>query len=63
MSRLRSQGQVLAIVLLLWAATAQAMLHFLVAQWTDKSGNNFCKYSNGTVLNVGINLCPLSIEG
>lgn len=53
----------LAIVLLLWAATAQAMLHFLVAQWTDKSGNNFCKYSNGTVLNVGINLCPLSIEG
>ena len=43
-------------------SVAQAMTYFLVAQWTDR-GNRFCRYQNGTVLNVGFNLCPLNIEG
>jgi len=41
---------------------AYAMTYFLSAQWVDR-GNRFCRYQNGTVLNVGISLCPLSIEG
>jgi len=41
---------------------AHAMTYFLQAQWTE-GVNRFCRYGNGTVLNVGINLCPLSIEG
>lgn len=33
---------------------------WLVAQW--KVGNEqFCKYSNGTVLNVGLNFCPWTL--
>ena len=43
------------------ASPAYAMTYFLVAQWYE-GGSHFCKYSNGTVLNVGIKLCPLSIE-
>jgi hypothetical protein len=38
------------------------MTYFLTAQWVDR-GNRFCRYQNGTVMNVGINLCPLSIVG
>lgn len=41
---------------------AYAMTYFLTAQWLD-GGKRFCRYGNGTVLNVGINICPLSIEG
>lgn len=44
------------------ASPAYAMTYFLQAQWLD-GGSRFCKYGNGTVLNVGANLCPLSIEG
>ena len=44
------------------AAPAQAMTYFLQAQWYE-GGAHFCKYSNGTVLNVGIKFCPFSIEG
>jgi hypothetical protein len=36
------------------------MFYFLTAQWADH-GDRFCMYSNGTVLNVGISFCPLSI--
>jgi len=39
---------------------AYALTHYLVAQWYE-GGNHFCRYDNGTVLNVGISLCPLSI--
>lgn len=47
----------------IFAATpAHAMTYYLVTQWIE-GGNNFCKYGNGTVLNVGVRLCPLSIEG
>ena len=31
---------------------AQSMTYYLVAQWYQ-TGQQFCKYSNGTVLNVG----------
>lgn len=43
-------------------SVAQAMTYFLVAQWIDR-GNRFCRYGDGTVLRVGISLCPLSIDG
>jgi hypothetical protein len=48
--------------LLLAAGSASAMTYFLKDQWVD-GGKRFCRYSNGTVLNVGVSLCPLSIEG
>jgi len=50
-----------AVLLALAAGQAAALTWFLVAQWYE-NGNQMCKYSNGTVLNVGIRLCPLSIE-
>ena len=49
-----------ALAALAIAAQAQIM-SFLVAQWYDKSGNQMCKYDNGTILNVGYKLCQLSI--
>jgi hypothetical protein len=53
-----------AIVLLLAlaAGSASAMTYFLKEQWMN-GANRMCKYGNGTVLNVGVNLCPMSIEG
>jgi hypothetical protein len=55
---------VIAAVLALTATpvAAQGMTHFLTAQWLD-NGNRFCRYSNGTVLNVGFSVCPMSIRG
>lgn len=41
---------------------AYAMKYFLTAQWFE-GGNQMCKYGNGTVLNVGVRVCPMSIEG
>lgn len=43
-------------------SVAYAMTYFLTSQWIDR-GQRFCRYGNGTVLNVGVSLCPLSIEG
>ena len=43
-------------------ALAQGMMYFLTSQWYDR-GQHFCQYQNGTVLNVGANICPLSIQG
>ena len=37
------------------------MDHYLVAQWVENA-NRFCRYSDGTVLNVGYRLCPLKIR-
>jgi hypothetical protein len=52
-----------AAVLTVYSSFAQAQLiHFLVSQWMSKSGEQMCKYDNGTILNVGINICPLSIK-
>ena len=55
---------IIAIVLAATAtpALAQGMTYFLVSQWYDR-GNLFCKYQNGTVLNIGVGVCPLSIRG
>ena len=39
-----------------------AMTYFLTAQWYE-NGNHMCKYGNGTVLNMGYKICPLSIGG
>lgn len=44
------------------ASPAYAMTYYLVDQWY-RNGDHMCEYSNGTVLNVGYRLCPLSIEG
>lgn len=51
-----------ALALVATTAPAYAMTWFLTDQWTA-NGARFCKYGNGTVLNVGARLCPLSIEG
>lgn len=50
---------VLAVSMLAFSAQAQ-LVSFLTAQWFEH-GNQMCKYDNGTVLNMGIRLCPLSI--
>ena len=47
---------------LLVANTAFAMTYFLTNQWMS-NGNQMCQYGNGTVLNMGVGLCPLSIQG
>lgn len=52
----------LLLLCLLAPVCAYAMTYLLTDQWI-KNGQRFCKYGNGTVLNVGINLCALSIEG
>lgn len=54
-----------AIVLaaaVLSATPAYAMTYFLTAQWFE-NGSQMCRYGNGTVLNVGARICPLSIQG
>jgi hypothetical protein len=50
----------IAAALLVTSFSAFALQSFLVSEW-DEGGNHFCKYDNGTVLNVGYNICPLSI--
>jgi hypothetical protein len=40
--------------------SAMAMQHFLTADWYE-NGNHFCKYDDGSVMNVGVNVCTLSI--
>lgn len=53
---------IIAFAALSMAAPASAeMTYFLVAQWFQ-NGNQMCEYSNGTVLNVGVRVCPLSIR-
>lgn len=44
------------------AVPAYAMTFFLEAQWYQ-NGSQMCRYGNGTVLNVGARVCPLSIQG
>jgi hypothetical protein len=55
---------VIAVALALTATpvVAQQMTYYLTAQWYE-NGQQMCKYGNGTVLNVGHRLCPLSIKG
>lgn len=51
-----------AFLALAFSSPAFAMTYFLTAQWYE-SGSHMCKYGNGTVLNVGSQICPLSIQG
>jgi len=44
------------------ATPAYAVTSYLVAEWFT-NGSHFCRYDNGTVLNVGYRVCPLKIEG
>lgn len=55
---------IMAVVLAATLAptAAYAMTYYLSAQWVDR-GQRFCRYSNGTVLNVGYGICPMSIQG
>lgn len=46
---------------LLAPLAAYAMTYYLEAQWVD-GGDRFCRYGDGTVLNVGYRTCPLSIK-
>ena len=36
------------------------MTTFLTRQYTDSQGNQICEYDNGSRINPGVNLCPLS---
>ncbi len=45
------------------AAAQYSMTYYLTDQWVTSTGNRMCQYGNGTVLNVGVRLCPLSIKG
>lgn len=51
----------LAIGTIAGIAPAYALTHYLTAQWFE-GGSQFCRYDNGTVLNVGARTCPLSIK-
>jgi hypothetical protein len=51
-----------ALALTATPAAAQYMTYYLTAQWYE-NGQQMCKYGNGTVLNMGHRLCPLSIKG
>jgi hypothetical protein len=53
----------LAAALFIASAPAQALTWFLTDQWISSNGNRMCRYGNGTVLNVGFRVCPMSIEG
>lgn len=56
----------IAIAIALLSATPVAaqysMTYYLTAQWTER-GNRFCRYSNGSILNVGYSFCPYTIGG
>ena len=54
---------ILALAISLSIATpALAMKHFLTRSWFA-NGAQMCQYSDGTVLNMGARVCPLSIGG
>lgn len=54
--------KILFSLLVVFSANAYAMTYFLTKSWWS-NGNQMCQYGNGTVLNMGISLCPLSIQG
>ena len=54
----------LAVTMVAAPAAAQyQMTYYLTDQWVNSTGNRMCQYGNGTVLNVGYRICPLSIKG
>lgn len=42
------------------SSSSGSMTTFLVKQYRDSKGNNICEYGDGSRINSGINLCPLS---
>ena len=44
------------------ALPAYAMSCFLVKEAMTNTGDILCHYDNGTVLNIGVGMCPLSID-
>lgn len=52
---------VIAFAFLAFSSPAYALSSFLVSEWIS-DGDQFCKYDNGTVLNVGFRVCPLRIS-
>jgi len=52
----------IALALAAPTTPAYAATSYLVATWTE-NGNQFCRYDNGTVLNMGARVCPLRIGG
>lgn len=54
--------KILFSLLVVFSANAYAMTYFLTNSWWS-NGNQMCQYGNGTVLNMGTSLCPLSIQG
>lgn len=53
--------KLLLVAALTACGSAHAWTAYLMSQWT-KGGDTFCRYDNGTVLNVGARLCPLTIK-
>ena len=51
---------IVALLALAGASQAQVVRSFLTSQWFE-NGSQMCRYDNGTVLNVGMRICPLSI--
>lgn len=60
MSKAKIAAVALSVICAMTTVKAE-MTYYLVAQWIE-GGNRFCKYGDGTVLNVGYKLCPLSIK-
>ena len=52
-----------AVMVVSASSPAYAMTYFLTNQWYNSSGQRMCQYGNGTVLNIGVGLCALSIQG
>lgn len=44
----------------MWAAYFFGWRYYLVAEWFE-GAHHFCKYSDGTILNLPMQICPLSI--
>ncbi len=55
-------GLGLAVLMSAVSAHAQTREYYLVSQWVGDHGQRFCKYGNGTILNVGVRPCPQSIK-
>lgn len=57
----RTKSALAAIAICALSVAHAAMTYYLEDQWFE-NGNRFCKYGDGTILNVGYKLCPLSIR-
>jgi len=53
----------LCLAFFLVSNSAFAIVSFLTRQWINQNGDQMCDYDNGSVLNVGSRICPLSIQG